>query len=55
MNNKPYDRVRDTSFEVLLGICKSGLALIFEENVEFFRQEICAIATRHGVEKLRYE
>ena len=53
--DKPYDRVRDTSFEVLSGICKSGLALISEENVEFFRQEICAIATRYGVEKLRYE
>ena len=40
---------------MLSGICKSGLALISEENVEFFRQEICAIATRYGVEKLRYE
>lgn len=53
--NKPYDRTKDTSFEVPSCVCKSGLALISMENVSFFRQGICELANHYGVKKLHYE
>lgn len=52
---KLYDRKKDTSFEVLTATCKSGVAKISDENVGFFRQNICDLANHYGVKKLHYE